>query len=82
MPKDKHTKKELREVRKLIDSGMRYDKKKTFEEAEKHLRATQVIKPDKRNYYSKDWFNKHHGSKIEARRAYARALRIYKDRIK
>ena len=61
---------------------MPYDKHKTFDEAEKHLKATQAIEPDKRNYFSKDWYNKHYGSKIEARRAYARALRIYKEKIK
>jgi len=61
---------------------MRYDKRKSLEEAEKHLKATQAIEPDKRNYFSRDWYNKHYGSKVEARRAYARALRIYKERIK
>lgn len=61
---------------------MTYDKRKTFDKAEKHLKATQNIEPDKRNYFSKDWYNKHYGSKLEARRAYARALRAYKDRKK
>ena len=78
--KSLHTEKEREEIRKLIDKGMRYDKTKTFEEAERRLKATQAIKPDKRNYYSKDWYNKHYDSKIEARRAYARASRVYKDR--
>ena len=59
-----------------------YDKRKTFDEAEKYLRARQAIEPDKRNYFSKDWYNKHYESKIEARKAYARALRVYKSRIK
>ena len=54
---------------------MRYDKRKSLEEAEKYLRARQNIEPDKRNYFSKDWYNKHYESKLEARRAYARALR-------
>ena len=61
---------------------MPYDKRKTFDRAEKYLKATQAIEPDKRNYFSKDWYNKHYGSKIEARRAYARALRAYKSKIK
>jgi len=61
---------------------MPYDKHKTFDAAEKHLKATQVIEPDKRNYFSRDWYNKHYRSKLEARRAYARALRTYKSRLK
>ena len=61
---------------------MSYDRRKTFDEAEKYLRAKQVHEPDKRNYFSKDWYNKHYGSKLEARRAYARALRAYKSRTK
>ena len=61
---------------------MPYDKHKTFDEAEKHLKATQAIEPDKRNYFSKGWYNKHDDNKLEARRAYARALRAYKSRLK
>jgi len=61
---------------------MPYDKHKTFDKAEKYLRARQNIEPDKRNYFSKDWYNKHYDNKLEARRAYARALRAYKSRLK
>lgn len=61
---------------------MKYTKGLTFDKAEAYLRAKQNIEPDKRNYFSKDWYNKHYGSKVEARRAFARALRVYKEKKK
>ena len=42
---------------------MKYDKKKTFEKAEEHLKKTQNIKPNQENFYSKDWYNQTYGSK-------------------
>lgn len=65
---------------------MKYDETKTFEEAEKHLKAKQNIKPDKRNYYegtaSKGWYNQHYISWLDAYRAYNRATRTWKDKSK
>lgn len=55
---------------------------RTFEDAEKFLKSKQAIKPQKRNYYLSDWYNKHYGSKLDAMRAFSRAMRGYKDKIK
>ena len=68
---------------------MPYDKKKTFEAAENRaalstLKATQNIKPDKRNYYSTDWVNGRYPSYDAAKAAYDKALKAFhvKDRDK
>jgi len=57
-----------------------YDKHKTFDKAEKYLKGRQNVEPDKRNYFSKGWYNKHYGSRREAGKAYARALKVWKSR--
>ena len=61
---------------------MKYNKKKTFEAAEAHLKEKQNIKPQQENFYSKDWFNQSHGSRRAAVSAYKNAMKNWKAKAK
>ena len=79
--KRKNKKLELEKVRKQIDERMAYRKEISFEKAREWAKRA-INKPDIRNYYEKGgtWYNKKYSNQSEASKAYARALRDYKDK--